>query len=115
MLSAKEKIYTVHFSTINEGVDVDLLDTNLKSLIADMKSNDDTEIKRLVCFRAGYIDLPSYAFRDKLCKLNCANLNTQLLFYGAERDTPEDICLMTKPLSATMAKGYKESFSSPKE
>ena len=104
MLSAKESIYTAHFSTINEAVNVNLLDSNLKSLVNDMKSKDDTEIKRLVCFLGGEIDLPAYAFRDKLCRINSANLNTQILIRGVDN-------LIVKPLSATMAKGYNESFS----
>ncbi|MBQ9132507.1 MAG: helix-turn-helix domain-containing protein [Clostridia bacterium] len=99
MLSAKGKVYTAHFSTLEESTA-----GNIDQLAQEMKKNDDTKIQRLVCYLAGGLDLPSYAFRDQLCRLDRANLDALILLQG--KDAP-----IVKPLSATMAKGYQEKLT----
>lgn len=94
LLSNSGKVYTVRYSTINDGIDA-----NIEELIKEM--NGDTKIKRMVCFLGGGIDYPSYAFRDKLCRLNHANLDTLTIMNGF-------LAPSIKPLRATMAKGYAD-------
>ena len=96
LLSAKGNVYTVHYPTLEESTA-----GNIDQLAQEMKQNDDTTVQRLVCYLAGGLDLPSYAFRDQLCRLDRANLDALILVRGLNGP-------FVKPLSATMAKGYKE-------
>ena len=98
LLSSAGKVYTVNYPTINDGIDA-----NIEELIKEM--NGDTTIKKLVCFLGGGLDYPSYNFRDKLCKLDHANLNTLILMNGFS--APH-----ANPLRVTMTRGYANNLLS---
>ena len=76
LLSSKGKEY----STIIEDV---LSEEKLaeKSLLRELLANDDTEIGYiLVVWKNGCVDVPSYDFREMLCRLNIENKNASIFF-----------------------------------
>ena len=88
--------YTVRYTNINEAIEA-----NIDDLIESMKQHSETKIARLICFVSGGLELPSYSFRDKLCRIDNANLDTLILLQGLNAP-------VAKPLRATMAKGYED-------
>ena len=76
LLSSKGKEY----STIIEDV---LAEEKLaeKSLLRELLANDDTEIGYiLVVWKNGCVDVPSYDFREMLCRMNIENKNASIFF-----------------------------------
>ena len=56
---------------------------NEHSFLSELKSNDDTQIQKIVCLWSnGDIDMPSWKFRKMLCELNVENKNAQMLLNG---------------------------------
>ena len=92
LLSSKGKEY----STIIEDV---LAEEKLaeKSLLRELLANDDTEIGYiLVVWKNGCVDVPSYDFREMLCRMNIENKNAAIFLVSEARYS-------VKPLGATMA------------
>ena len=92
LLSSKGKEY----STIIEDV---LAEEKLaeKSLLRELLANDDTEIGYiLVVWKNGCVDVPSYDFREMLCRMNIENKNAAIFLMSEARYS-------VKPLGATMA------------
>ena len=76
----------------------------LKTLVGQLESPQDTKIEKLVCmWHGGAVDLPSFALRDMLCRLNPDNLDADILVLTRRG-------LSTKKLWQTMRRGYKEKF-----
>ncbi|MBQ8409746.1 MAG: hypothetical protein IJY39_12880 [Clostridia bacterium] len=94
LFSEKGNTYTVRFANLN-----DAIESNIEDIINDMKQTDDDKIIRLVCLIGGALGLPSFAFRDRLCRLNHDNLNTLILCQGLNAP-------IAKAVKATMPKGY---------
>lgn len=59
-------------------------DADMRGFLDALSESGDTELVRLVCMWRldNWLDLPSYAFRERLCALNPANSDTQMLLAG---------------------------------
>jgi len=94
MQSAKDEIYCIAFSDLQAATEGAI------PALEQATAGIDTKIVRVVCmWRNGGIDLPSYALRDRLCKLNRENLDAQLLLQRA--DSP-----IIKRIADTMPASY---------
>lgn len=71
-------IYSIVFQDLNAAIDAD----GALKLFAEMKENCDLVVKRLVCLIGGYIDIPSYSFREKLVEVERRNLSALRLANG---------------------------------
>lgn len=79
-LSSKGNIYN---ATIKNALNKSHIDEI--QLLEILKSNNDTEIKQIVCkWLNGGFDLPSYAFRELLVELNSNNINATMLVQGSD-------------------------------
>ncbi|MBQ8408984.1 MAG: helix-turn-helix transcriptional regulator [Clostridia bacterium] len=96
--SAKGNIYSITFPDLNSASDAE----GAIKLFVEMEKNSDTKIARMICFLPKLsLDMPSYAFRDKLCRLNPANLDTKMLLMGLNS-------LIVKTVGACMPPKYGE-------
>ena len=78
LLSSKGKEY----STIIEDVLAEEKNAE-KSLVSELRANDDTEIGYiLVVWKNGCVDVPSYDFREMLCRMNTENKNAAIFLMG---------------------------------
>ena len=81
LLAQSGRIYkSVILNAISEDV------TAEKQIIQELKNHNDVLITKLVCKWAhGGVDLPSYSFRELLCKCNKDNKNTLMLLNGGNK------------------------------
>ncbi|MBQ8387586.1 MAG: helix-turn-helix transcriptional regulator [Clostridia bacterium] len=94
-----------YYSFVYDNIsDASEADGFLKTLVGQLESPQDTKIEKLVCmWHGGAVDLPSFALRDMLCRLNPDNLDADILVLTRRG-------LSTKKLWQTMRRGYKEKF-----
>jgi len=78
MESVNGNIYTVVYQDLEEATDAD----GALKLFAEMKEKGDILLKRMVTMVHGGIDIPSFAFREQLLKVEKRNLSTLVIMNG---------------------------------
>lgn len=103
MQSSKGKLYSLIFADLKATIDA--ADDMTKRLFAELNTNSDKKIDKLVCmWNNGGIDLPSFALRDRLCKLDRENMTAKMLLQGLN-------ALIVKEIGATMPKEYQKDLA----
>lgn len=97
MLTAKGNIYPIVFKDTRSSSDAE----GVIKFFVELKKSNDTKLERLVyIWHDGGIDLPSYAFREALLKVDRTNFSAKMLLQGLQS-------YIVKTIQATMPKGYK--------
>ena len=88
MLTAKGNVQSISFRSMSAACDADAA---FKYLI-ELKKNGDSKIKRIVAMWGnGGIDMPSFAFREVLLKVDESNASAEMLLMGLKSFVIKDV------------------------